>query len=123
MPPHHLTARHGCGPRRGMVWGPPGPPLTHLPLISFSHPTHTPPLFKLVFLLLLLEFFDLLAQPIFVAEIWTICSPVCDSSMYPSRILFSRVYLEYFAAVGDLLSEYACLFYVDIISFDACLVL
>ena len=69
------------------------------------------------------RFFDLLAQPIFVAEIWTICSPVCDSSMYPSRILFSRVYLEYFAAVGDLLSEYACLFYVDIISFDACLVL
>jgi hypothetical protein len=37
--------------------------------------------------------------------------------------LFSKVYLEYFAAVGDLLSEYACLFYVDIISFDACLVL
>ena len=42
MPPHHPTARQGCGPRRGMVWAPPGPPLTHLPLISFSLPTkHT----------------------------------------------------------------------------------
>ena len=41
------------------------------------------------FLLFLLEIFDLLAQPIFAAEIWSICSPVCDSSDYPNRILFS----------------------------------
>jgi hypothetical protein len=48
-----------------------------------------------------LDFFDLLAQPIIVAEIWSICSPVCDSSDCPSRILFSRVFLEYFISIGD----------------------
>ena len=39
------------------------------------------------------RFFDLLAQPIFAAEIWINCSPVCDSSDYPNRILFSCLYL------------------------------
>ena len=67
--------------------------------------------------------FDLLAQPTFVAEIWSICSSVCDSSIHPSGILFSGVFLEYFAAVGDRLSEFACLFYARLISFDACLAL
>ena len=74
-----------------------------------------------MFLLHVLVIFDLLAQPIFAPEIWGICSPLCDSSVYPSRILFSGVFLEYFAAIGDRLSEFACLFYVRIISFDACL--
>ena len=46
-----------------------------------------------------LKFFDLLAQPISVAETWLNCSPVCDSSVYPSRILFGVVFLEYFTAV------------------------
>ena len=46
-----------------------------------------------------LEFFDFLSQPISVAETWLVCSLVCDSSMYPSRILFGVVFLEYFAAV------------------------
>ena len=78
---------------------------------------------KLVFLLLSLSIFDLLAQPIFAAEIWSICSPVCDSSIYPSGILFNGVFLEYFAAIGDMLSEFSCLFYVRIIIFDACLAL
>ena len=124
-PCHHTTLPRGRGVGRAVAWC--GPHLAlHSPIflsfLSLSRP-NTPPFFKLLFLLLLLGFFDLLAQPIFVDEIWTICSPVCDSSMYPSWILFSRVYLEYFSAVGDLLSEYACLFYVDIISFDACLVL
>ena len=54
--------------------------------------------------------FDLLAQPILSAEIWGICSPVCDSSDDPSRILFSGVFLEYFGAVGDRFCELACLF-------------
>ena len=58
-----------------------------------------------------LEFFDLLAQPTSVAETWLVCSPVCDSSMYPSRILFGVVFLEYFAAVCCWLSELVCLFY------------
>ena len=44
-------------------------------------------------------------------------------SIYPSGILFSGVFLEYFAAIGDRLSEFACLFYVRIISLDACLIL
>ena len=33
------------------------------------------------------------------------------------------VFIEYFASVGDRLSEFACLFYVRIITFDACLAL
>jgi hypothetical protein len=57
------------------------------------------------------RFFDLLAQPIIVAEIWSICSPVCDSSDCPSRILFSGVFLEYFSSIGDRSNEFACLFY------------
>jgi hypothetical protein len=56
------------------------------------------------------QFFDLLAQPIIVAEIWSICSPVCDSSACPSRILFSEVFLEYFSSIGDRWNEFACLF-------------
>ena len=67
--------------------------------------------------------FDLLAQPIFAAEIWSGCSSVCDSSIYPSGILFSGVFLEYFAAISDRLSEFSCLFYAGISSFDACLAL
>jgi hypothetical protein len=56
-------------------------------------------------------FFDLLAQPIFGAEIWSICSPVCDSSNCPSRILFGGVFLEYFSTIGGRINEFACLFY------------
>ena len=70
------------------------------------------PLFEHQFLLLLLAIFDLLAQPIISAEIWSICSPVCDSSVYPSRIVFSGLFLEYFTDVGDMLSEIACVYYV-----------
>jgi hypothetical protein len=47
-----------------------------------------------------LDFFDLLAQPIIVAEIWSIRSPVCDSFDCPSRIFFSGVFLEYFSSIG-----------------------
>jgi hypothetical protein len=36
---------------------------------------------------------------------------VCDSFDCPSRILFSGVYLEYFSTIGDMLNEFACLFY------------
>ena len=72
---------------------------------------NTTPLLALEFLLFLLAIFDLLAQPIISAEIWSTCSPVCDSSDYPSRILFSGVFLEYFTAVGDMLSELAYLYY------------
>jgi hypothetical protein len=39
-----------------------------------------------------LRFFNLLAQPIFAAEIWIICSPVCDSFDCPIRILFGGVF-------------------------------
>jgi hypothetical protein len=59
----------------------------------------------------LLAIFDLLAQPIFAAEICSICSRVCDSFDCPSRILFSGVFLEYFSTIGDRLNEFACLFY------------
>jgi hypothetical protein len=57
------------------------------------------------------QFFDLLAQPIFGAEIWSNCSPVCDSSDCPSRILFGGVFLEYFSTIGVRINEFACLFY------------
>jgi hypothetical protein len=79
----------------------------HLPFLSLSR-ENTTSLLKLVFLLAI---FDLLAQAIFAAEIWSICSPVCDSFDYPSRILFSGIFIEYFSIVGDRLSEFACLFY------------
>jgi hypothetical protein len=46
------------------------------------------------------QFSDLLAQPIIVAEIWSIYSPVCDSFDCSSRILFSGVFLEYFSSIG-----------------------
>jgi hypothetical protein len=57
------------------------------------------------------RFFDLFAQPIFATEIWSICSPVCDSFNCPSRILFSGVFLEYFSSIGYRWNEFACLFY------------
>ena len=117
---HQATTRHHGAvevrPRPVLVWGPPGPPLTHLSLTPFSLPTiHTT--------IAQTRVLAALAQPIFAAEIWINCSPVCDSSDYPNRILFSGVSLDYFAAVGDRLSELACLFYALISCFDACLVL
>ena len=98
MPPHHVLARGTPWPRQGQVWGPLA--LHYLLFLSFSFslPKNTKLLFELQFLLLLLAIFDLLAQPIISAEIWSICSSVCDSSDCPSRILFSGVFLEYFAA-------------------------
>jgi hypothetical protein len=56
------------------------------------------------------RFFDLLAQPIIFAEIWSICSPVCDSSACLSRISFGKVFLEYFSIVGGSINKYAFLF-------------
>jgi hypothetical protein len=58
-----------------------------------------------------LQFLDLFAQPNISAEIWSICSPVCDSSACASRISFGEVFLEYFSIVGGRINEYACLFY------------
>ena len=81
------------GPRPGVVWGPPGPLLPPLPLTPFSLPKNTEHFLKLAFPLFVLAIFDLLAQPIFSAEIWSNCSLVCDPSDYPSRILFSGVFL------------------------------
>jgi hypothetical protein len=112
---HHATTAHGgAGQGQAVPWHGVAPLALHLllhrPFHSLSKKCTTP-LFKLVFLLFLLVIFDLLAQPIFAAEIWSICSPVCDSFDCPSRILFSGVFLEYFSIVGDRLSEFACLFY------------
>jgi hypothetical protein len=111
MPPHHLVAR--ARPRRAVAWC--GALLAlqiflHLPFHSLSR-KNTASFLKLVFLLFLLTIFDLLAQPIFAAEIWSICSAVWDTSDCPSIILFSGVFLEYFSTVGDRLSELECLFY------------
>jgi hypothetical protein len=91
-----------------------GPPLPHF-IIPSSHFLLSPEktrtrFFSLVFLLKSSRFLDLFAQPRFLSEIWHICSSVCDSSNHPSRILFGGVYLEYFAAVGNMFSELACLF-------------
>ena len=109
--PHHVEARGTPWPRPGLVRDPLALHLLyHLSFHSLSR-KNTVALLKLVFLLFVLVIFDLLAQHIFSAEIWSICSSVCDSSDYPSRILFSGVFLEYFAAVGDKLSELACSYY------------
>jgi hypothetical protein len=40
-----------------------------------------------------LRFFDLLAQPNISAEIWSNCSPICDSFACPSRISFGELFL------------------------------
>jgi hypothetical protein len=111
MPPHHMVAR--SKPGRVVAWC--GALLAlhlffHLPFHSLSR-KNTTPLLKPVFLLFLLVIFDLLVQPTFAAEIWSICSPVCDSFDCPIRILFSGVFLEYFSTIGDRLSEFACLLY------------
>ena len=43
---HHVATPHGGaahpGPRLGMVWGPPGPPLNHSPPWTLSLPDHSP---------------------------------------------------------------------------------
>ena len=102
-PPHcHAIARRGRGVGRAPLWR--GPHLAlqevSLPSLSSSLPdkldAKAP---SCVLAVHELEFFDLLTQPISVAETWLVCSPVCDSSMYQSRILFGFVFLEYFAAV------------------------
>jgi hypothetical protein len=68
---------------------PPGPSLiSSSPALSLSQKT-PPHLLKPEFLLFLPRFLDLLAQPIVSAKIWSICSPVCDSSTCPSRISYA----------------------------------
>ena len=105
----------GVPPGRHTTWWPGLPWVAPCP--SVGHPRLPPTLSPATFFSLLsklqfiaqnrvlsvlsLNFFDLLAQPIFLAEIWSICSLVCDSSPCPSRFVFSGLYLEYFAAVGD----------------------
>jgi hypothetical protein len=111
MPPHHMVARPKPG--RAVAWF--GAPLAlYLPLhlhftlspeISQHHSSNPCSCCSSS------RFFDLLAQPIFAAEIWSICSLVCDTFDCPSRILFSGVFLEYFSTIGDRLDEFACLFY------------
>ena len=94
----------------------PGRGVAHLGPSKVSPPSHllslsqkTPEIFsKLEFLL---PIFDLFAQPIFVADFWRDCSPVCSSSACLIRFLIGGLYLEYFATVGDWLCELACLFY------------
>ena len=88
MPPHHMVARQVLG--RARAWC--GAHLalhlfSHLPLPCLPRPK-TLSSKKLVFLLLIFMDFELLAQPIFAAEIWSICSSVCDSSIHPSGIWF-----------------------------------
>ena len=92
---HHTPTTHGGAaglcPRLGMVWGPPGPPPLLPPTTSSSYPT------KHIFhpqtrvLAAYSHDFDLLAHPIFAAEVWSICSLVCDSSIHP-RGIFLVVY-------------------------------
>ena len=91
--PYTGQARGIPGPRPGVVWGPPGPLLPPLPLTHFSLLKNIEFLLKLAFQLVVLAIFDLFAQPIISAKIWSIYSLVCDSFNYPSRILFSGVFL------------------------------
>ena len=121
--PHHGQARATPGralARCGTPWPSTYLPHSHTP----AHTRRTPPTCsKHEFLLLVFPIFDLFAQPPICSEIWSICSLVCDSPVHPSRILSSGVHLEYFATVGDMLCELACLIYAYLSCFDACLVL
>jgi hypothetical protein len=122
--PDHRPARPRRWPRHHVVWVPLCPTLPSLPPRLFSLPKKsTPSSSHSRFCSRAPDFFDLFAQPRFLSEIWHICSSVCDSSTHPSRISFGWVYLEYFAAVGNMFSELACLFQVVETSFDAWLVL
>ena len=110
-PPHHMVARQPCG--RATTWCGTSRSLqfTLLHPLPFSLPTkHIHLKKKSCSCCCCPRILDLLAQPIFAAEIWGICSPVCDSSDHPNRILFSGLYLEYFAAVDVMLSEFKCVF-------------
>src|SRR3954465_12330742 len=75
------------------------PPQNHLLFLSRKTPEN---LLKLVFLLFLLAIFDLLVQPISSADFFRVCSLVCASSTCPIRFVIGRLYLEYFATIGDL---------------------
>ena len=117
---HHVQARPAHGARPALVWGPHGPPLIPLsPILPSFTSKHFPIVSNPSCCCCSSRIFDLLAYSIFLAEIWSISSPVCDSSAYPNRFLFSGVYLEYFAAVGDMLIELACLDFACISCFDA----
>jgi hypothetical protein len=111
MPPHHMVAWSKLG--RAVAWCGAPWPSTYSSTCHFtlSPEKNTTPLLKPMVFLFLIAIFNLLAQPMFAAKIWSICSPVCDSFVCPSRILFSGVFLEYFSTIGDRLSEFACLFY------------
>ena len=72
IPPHHMVARQAFG--RAWAWC--GAHLvlhhfSHLPLPCLARPK-TIFILKLMYLLFLLTIFDLLAQPIFAAEIWSV---------------------------------------------------
>jgi hypothetical protein len=103
-PPCHLTTR-GRGPSLAApTYGEGGPLATDLslhPHFFLSPKKSQYPCSNPCSCCYPSRIFDLLAQPSFVAEIWSICSPVCDSFNCPSRILFSGVFLEYFSSIGD----------------------
>jgi hypothetical protein len=111
MPPHHMVAQPRPG--RAMAWCGAPWPSTYLSTLHFTISPKISPLHSSnpCSCCSCSRFFDLLAQPIFVAEIWSICSPVCDSFDCPIRILFSGVFLEYCSTIGERLNEFACLFY------------
>ena len=97
----HAIARRGRGVGRAPMWR--GSHLAlqevSLPPLSSSLPAKLDQKTQTrVLAVLELRFFDL-ALSISVAGTWLVCSPVCDSSMYPSRILFGVVFLEYYATV------------------------
>ena len=98
----HTLAGRGRGVGRAPLWcgSPMAPQEVSLPPLSFILPAKLDQkLCSRVLAVLEHGIFDLFAQPISVAETWLNCSPVCDSSVYPSRILFGVVFLEYFTAV------------------------
>ena len=105
---HQAGTPHGGAASPGwchaLVWATPDLPLTLSHVTFFSLPS------KLQFIaqnrvlaMLALDFFDLLAHPIFAADFWRDCSLVCASSACPIRFLIGRLYLEYFVDVGDML--------------------
>jgi hypothetical protein len=98
-PPCHLTTR-GCGPSLAAPWhaeGAPWPSTYLYTLTSFSPLKYRHTSAQPCSCCSSSQFFDLLAQPIFAAEIWSNCSLVCDSFDCPSRILFSRDFLSILA--------------------------
>ena len=120
----HLATRVEGAPyspgRTPCVVGPRWPsstyPFTHTLLLP---PTNTNNQLKPESKLVLLPFFDLLAQSTSHKTAWGDCSLVCDSSIGPISFCSNALFIANFCCLGDPVLELACQIYMVKSSFDA----